>query len=68
MEETRVIDLEIRLTHQEATLQALNDMIADQQRLIDQLRKDVDTLKRQLRDLSPADIAAPWEEPPPPHY
>jgi len=68
MEETRVIDLEIRLTHQEATLQALNDVIADQQRLIDRLRKEVEALKRQVRDLSPGDIAAPWEEPPPPHY
>jgi len=68
MEDARVIDLEIRLTHQEATLQALNDVIADQQRLIDQLRKEVEALKRQVRDMSPADIAAPWEETPPPHY
>lgn len=68
MEDARVIDLEIRLTHQEATLQALNDVIADQQRLIDQLRKEMEALKRQVRDMSPADIAAPWEETPPPHY
>jgi SlyX protein len=68
MQDARLIDLEIRLTHQEATLQALNDVISDQQRLIDQLRKEVETLKRQMRDMSPADIAAPWEETPPPHY
>ena len=43
MTDARLIDLEIRLTHQEATLQALNDVIAES-------------------------IAAPWEEPPPPHY
>ena len=68
MTDARLIDLEIRLTHQEATLQALNDVIADQQRVIDQLRKEVESLKRQLRDMVPANIAAPWEETPPPHY
>ena len=68
MENVRLIDLEIRLTHQEATLQTLNDVIADQQALIDQLRKEVERLKRQLRDMAPANIAAPWEETPPPHY
>jgi SlyX protein len=68
MEDARLIDLEIRLTHQEATLQALNDIIADQRGLIDQLRKEVESLKRQLRDMAPANIAAPWEETPPPHY
>ena len=68
MEDSRLIDLEIRLTHQEATLQALNDVIADQQRLIDQLRKEMEGLKSQMRDMSPTDVAAPWEETPPPHY
>jgi len=68
MEDARLIDLEIRLTHQEATLQALNDAVAAQQGLIDQLRKEVAALKRQLRDTTPANIAAPWEETPPPHY
>jgi SlyX protein len=68
MTDARLIDLEIRLTHQDAMLQALNDVIADQQRVIDQLRKEVETLKRQIRDMSPASIASPWEETPPPHY
>ena len=62
MEDARLIDLEIRLTHQEATLQALNDVIAEQQRLIAQLSKEVETLKRQLRDMTPANIAEPWCE------
>jgi SlyX protein len=68
MDDARLIDLEIRLTHQEATLQALNDVVAAQQRVIDQLRKEIDGLKRQLRDAAPPSIAAPWEETPPPHY
>lgn len=68
MTEARLTDLEIRITHQEATLLALNDVIAAQQRVIDQLRKEVEALKRQLRDMSPSGVAAPWEETPPPHY
>lgn len=68
MDDTRLTDLEIRLTHQEATLQALNDVIADQHKLIAQLRREVELLQRQLRAMSPDNIAAPWEETPPPHY
>jgi SlyX protein len=68
MDDARLVDLEIRLTHQEATLQTLNDVVAEQQGLIDQLRKEVEALKRQLRDMTPDNIAAPWEETPPPHY
>ena len=68
MEDARLIDLEIRLTHQEATMQALNDAVAAQQILIEQLRKEVAALNRQLRDMTPANIAAPWEETAPPHY
>lgn len=68
MDETRLIDLEIRLTHQEATLQALNDVVADQHAVIAQLRKEIEALKTRLRELAPSNIAAPWEETPPPHY
>lgn len=68
MDEARLIDLEIRVTHQEATLQALNEVAAEQQMLIAQLRKELDALKNRLRDLGPSNIAAPWEETPPPHY
>ena len=68
MNDTRLTDLEIRLTHQEATLQTLNDVVADQQQLIAHLRKEVEALKARVRDLAPPNIAAPWEETPPPHY
>lgn len=68
MDDARMVDLEIRLTHQEATLQELNDVVADQQARIVALRKEVETLKHQLHDMSPANIAEPWEETPPPHY
>jgi len=68
MEEQRLIDLEIRLTHQEATLQTLNQVVAEHQRTIDQLRKQVEGLQRQLHEAAPSNVAAPWEEMPPPHY
>ena len=69
--EERIIDLEIRLTHQEATVQTLNDVIVQQQRTIDRLMLDVETLRRQLRSLGAqigAPLARPEDEPPPPHY
>lgn len=67
-EDARLTDLEIRITHQEATLQALNDVIAEQQQLITTLRKELKAMKTRLRELSPSNVAAPWEEAPPPHY
>ncbi len=66
--EARFAELEIRLTHQDATVQALNDVIAEHQRLITQLRKEVEALRRRQQELSPANLAQPWEETPPPHY
>lgn len=68
MDDARLADLEIRITHQEATLQALNDVVAHQQQVITQLRRELDAMKSRLRELTPSDIAAPWEETPPPHY
>jgi len=68
MNEQRLIDLEIRLTHQEATLLTLNEVVAEHQRTIDQLRKHVEGLQRHLREAAGSNVAAPWEEMPPPHY
>jgi len=67
-EDARLTDLEIRITHQESPLQALNDVVAEQQQLITQLRKELEAMKARLRELSSSNVAAPWEEPPPPHY
>src|SRR3569832_2506821 len=67
-EAARLTDLEIRITHQESTLQALNDVVAEQQQLITQLRKELEAMKTRLRELAPSDIAAPLVESPPPHF
>ncbi len=66
--ETRLAELEIRITHQDATLQALNDVVAEQQQLITQLRKELELMKGRLRELNAPNIAQAWEETPPPHY
>ena len=68
MGDARLIELEIRITHQEATLQTLNDVVAAQQRSIDQLHKDFKSLIRQFNHISPSNLATPGEETPPPHY
>lgn len=64
--ESRVIDLEIRLTHQEATLQELNDCIIRQQKLVDQLAREIVILQEQLR--AAASMAPAADETLPPHY
>ena len=64
--ESRVIDLEIRLTHQELTLQELNECIIRQQKIMDQLTRQIAILQEQLR--AGASVAPAADETPPPHY
>ena len=64
--ESRVIDLEIRLTHQEATLQELNACMVRQQKLMDQLAYAITILQEQLRAAASMTPAA--DETFPPHY
>ncbi|MFC2974105.1 SlyX family protein [Azotobacter bryophylli] len=65
--EMRITELETRLAFQDDTIQALNDELVAQQRLIERLQLQVEALaKRQqelLDELGPAE-----DEAPPPHY
>lgn len=64
----RMVDLEIRIAHQEVTLEELTRSLLAQER---QLREQSDTiqrLERQLRAAIPSPVATPQEETPPPHY
>lgn len=63
-----ITDLQIRLTHQDATLDELTDTVLRQQRQIDELRTQVEQLKALVRELTPPQVGAPGSEPPPPHY
>lgn len=62
-------DLQIRFAHQELAIEALTDTVVRQGQLINDLRSELDEVKRDLRELRPSpldgDVA---DEPPPPHY
>lgn len=64
--EARIVDLEIRLTHQEATLQALHECIVRQQKIMDQLERQITMFQEQLR--AGASVAPAADETLPPHY
>lgn len=66
--ESRLTDLEIRLTHQEAALEELTQAVLEQDRLIVDLRGELEHIKGLLKDLAPSAVAPASEETPPPHY
>ena len=66
--DTRLTDVEIRLTHQEAALEEMNQVLLKQYQLIETLRHDLKILQRQLREVRASNVADLSEETPPPHY
>ena len=66
--ESRVTDLEIRLTHQEAAIDSLTRSNLEQQKLIEQLRHELDRLRAILQEVSSGPAESTSDEPPPPHY
>lgn len=62
----RIDALEIRIAHQDQTIDELNLTITEQWRVIDLLTRKLDTLEEQVR--SGSQIADPSTEAPPPHY
>ena len=62
---SRLEALETRITHQDNTIAELNEVITSQWRTIDVLRRHVNELREEFRNVVPP-RAAP--EPPPPHY
>lgn len=66
--EQALVDLQTRLAFQEDTLQSLNDVVADHQREIGDIRRQVgaliDQLEQVLSDLDAGDV----ENERPPHY
>ncbi len=60
----RVVDLEIRYTHQERLLEELSDVVAQQGRAIERLTKEVTELRARVAELGDD---RPGNEPPP-HY
>lgn len=66
--EKRLTDLEIRYMHQERTIQELNDAVFRQERIVEQLEREVRLLREQLTLVLPSLTRNPDEEEPPPHY
>ncbi len=64
--ETRIADLEVRLTYQESTLEELNAVIVKQQTQIDVLQNQIEHLLTQLHAQNDP-VATPTDERPP-HY
>lgn len=66
--EERITELEIRIAHQEATLEALNKALVDQQQQIDRLQEQLRRLTERFQAIVVSQVASPEEESPPPHY
>ncbi|MCK4950219.1 MAG: SlyX family protein [Gammaproteobacteria bacterium] len=66
--ESRIIDLETRYAHQEASIDELTQTVLRQQTRIEQMTNELEQVKSMLQDLATPNIASPHEETPPPHY
>jgi len=64
----RLVDLEIRLTHQDDTLEALNTIIIRQQQQIGRLNDELVMARRRLSELDTSSGMTAEQDPPPPHY
>jgi len=65
--ETRLDELEAKMSLAEDLLDALNRTVFRQQQQIDGLQQDVRALRQQLQDVTPDPFASPGDEMPP-HY
>lgn len=63
-----LIDLQIRLTHQEDHIHSLDKIIYQQDQLITALADKVKQLENKLKSAGEANILSAEEESPPPHY
>jgi SlyX protein len=64
---TRIEQLEMRIAHQDHTIEDLNKSVTEQWKQIDDLTKQVERMTARLQHVE--DNASPGAaEPPPPHY
>lgn len=66
--EDRLTELEIRSTHQEKTVEELNEIVCRQELALECLERELRQIREQLKMLLPAFIKEQDEEEPPPHY
>lgn len=65
--EDRVTDLESQLAFQDDTIQALNDVLAAQQRAVERLQLQMAALLKRQEEMA-GQFESFAEEAPPPHY
>ena len=65
--ESRLSELEAKLSFAEDLLEALNRTVFRQQQQIDRLQQDIGALRQQLQDGASVEAASPGDEIPP-HY
>ncbi len=66
MNEKRIVDLEIRMTHLENYLNQLNEIVLENGNILKSIKKEQDILKEQINDVS-SQLPGP-EATRPPHY
>ncbi len=68
--EDRIADLEIRLTHQESSLDNLTKASVRQERAFEEILMQLEQIKAALSQMGQGgeQVNAPGDEPPPPHY
>ncbi len=64
--EERIVELESRQAFQDDTIQALNDALVDQQKLIERLQVQMQALAKRQEEVNP--FSSSQDEAPPPHY
>lgn len=64
----RIDYLETRIAFQEDALEQLSSELAQQQRLIEKMRQQMDLMIQKLRESAGSPVASQSEETPPPHY
>ncbi len=65
--ESRLADIEVKVSFSEEMLEELNRTVYRQQQQIDQLQKELQVLREQVRNSLPTEPRNPLDETPP-HY
>lgn len=66
--EARIDNLEMRVTHQDEVIDALNKTVVEQWRLLDQALARIRRLEDRLREIQVSPVRDAADETPPPHY
>jgi len=66
--ESRIVNLETKITFQDDVIEQLNQVVIEQQKMIDRLSKKIDFLANSLTNHGEAGVKDISLETPPPHY